>query len=142
MPADGYDFSQQIGHLLRRAYQRHLAIFQAHAVDTQLTSTQFVTLCALRDHGPSPQTELIRATGIDQATIRGIIERLAKRGLLAFLSDPHDRRKVILTLTEAGRELLGRMVPNALMISELTMGALNPAERAAVVFTLRKMIGD
>lgn len=63
---------------------------------TQLTSTQFVALCALRDHEAIPQTELIRATRIDQATIRGIVDRLVKRGLLEFQSDPTDRRKVIL----------------------------------------------
>ena len=44
-----YDFSKQIGYLLRRAYQRHLAIFQAKASDSQLTSVQFSTLCALHD---------------------------------------------------------------------------------------------
>src|SRR5882762_9192563 len=49
---DGYVFSNQIGHLLRRAYQRHLAIFQQNASDPNLTSIQFVTLCALRDRGP------------------------------------------------------------------------------------------
>ncbi len=136
----GYDFSEQVGHLLRRAYQRHLAIFQAHAADPQLTSTQFVVLCALRDHGASAQADLIRATGIDQATIRGIVDRLGKRGLVGFQSDPRDQRKVIVSLTAAGGAVLDQMIPQAEAISELTMGALNPAERAAIMFALRKMI--
>lgn len=135
-----YDFSEQVGHLLRRAYQRHLAIFQANAADPQLTSTQFVTLCALRDGGPSAQADLIRATGIDQATIRGIVDRLGRRGLVGFQSDPRDQRKVIVNLTPAGGALLDLMIPRALAISELTMGGLNPAERAAIMFALRKMI--
>lgn len=139
--ADDYVFSDQIGYLLRRAYQRHLAIFQANAVDPDLTSTQFVTLCALRDYGPSPQMELIQATGIDQATIRGIIERLGKRSLVEFQTDPTDRRKTIVALTASGHTLLEQMVPKAQLISELTLQDLNPAERVAMVFTLRKMIG-
>jgi MarR family transcriptional regulator, lower aerobic nicotinate degradation pathway regulator len=138
--AGSYDFSEQIGHLLRKAYQRHLAIFQRLACDPQVTSVQFVTLCALRDHGASTQTDLIRATGIDQATIRGIIERLRKRGLISSSSDPSDRRKVIVQLTPEGEALLERMIPCAEMVSEVTMADLNPAERAALVFTLRKMI--
>ena len=136
-----YDFSEQVGHLLRRAYQRHLAIFQANACEPQITSTQFVTLCTLRDRGPSNQTDIIAATGIDQATIRGIVERLKQRGLVEFQSDPHDRRKVIVTLTGSGTELLQRMIPRAQQISELTMGDLNAAERAALMFTLKKMLG-
>lgn len=55
-----YDVTEQVGHLLRKAYQRHTAIFQQQACDPQLTSIQFVTLCALRDHGPSSQAELIK----------------------------------------------------------------------------------
>ncbi len=73
-----YDFSQQVGYLLRRAYQRHLAIFQAESGDGQLTSVQFATLCALKDHGAQSQGELVRQTGIDQATIRGIVDRCAR----------------------------------------------------------------
>ena len=37
-----YRFSDQIGHLLRRAYQRHVAIFKQTVPDSQLTAAQFV----------------------------------------------------------------------------------------------------
>ncbi len=50
-----YDVTEQVGHLLRKAYQRHTAIFQQQACDPQLTSIQFVTLCALRDTAPAPR---------------------------------------------------------------------------------------
>ncbi len=136
-----YDFSQQVGHLLRRAYQRHLAIFQKHAADPQMTSVQFVTLCALRDHGPSTQAEIIRITHIDQATIRGIIERLERRGLVTLSADPEDGRKVVTNLTAEGQAALDRMLPAAMDITEITMADLNPAERVALAFLLRKVAG-
>ena len=136
-----YIFTEQIGHLLRRAYQHHLAIFQANAADPNLTSTQFVTLCALRDKGPCSQADLIQATSIDQATIRGIIDRLARRGLVRLQTDPADKRRSMVTLTQEGDTLLEQTVPRARLISTLTMDRLNPAERIALMFTLRKMIG-
>ena len=151
LPEDGADagpgeadyvFSDQIGHLLRRAYQRHLAIFQRNACDPQLTSVQFVTLCAIRDNGPISLIELVKSTAIDQATIRGIVDRLKARGLINQTSDPQDRRKVINCLTDEGRKMLEDMVPCAKRISELTMGQLNPAERLAVTHVLRKMIAQ
>ncbi|URD45486.1 MarR family winged helix-turn-helix transcriptional regulator (plasmid) [Pseudomonas sp. BYT-5] len=137
--ADSYDVTEQIGHLLRKAYQRHTAIFQQNACDPQLTSIQFVTLCALRDHGPSSQAELVKATAVDQATIRGIVERLKARNLVALSPDQEDRRKVIVDLTAAGNEVLDAMTPCARQISELTMDSLNAAERVAILFLLRKM---
>ena len=137
-----YVFSDQVGHLLRRAYQRHYAIFQELSCDPQLTLVQFVVLCALNDNGASFQTELVRATMIDQATIRGIVERLAARGLVTVSQHEEDRRKVVVRLTVAGTDLLNLMVPRALQVSEATMGGLNPAERVALNFLLRKIVDE
>lgn len=135
-----YDFSKQVGHLLRKVYQRHLAIFQQHSCDRQLTAVQFAVLCALRDNGPNSQSELGRITAIDHATIRGIFERLKARGLIELSATEQDRRKVIASLTQDGRATLDAMVPHALQITELTMGDLNPAERVAMLFLLQKII--
>ncbi|MDR6294894.1 DNA-binding MarR family transcriptional regulator [Pantoea dispersa] len=74
-----YDYTEQVGHLLRKVYQRHAAIFQQHVGDSQITAVQFITLCALRDRGPSAQNDLVRYTAVDQATIRGVVERLKAR---------------------------------------------------------------
>lgn len=139
---EDYVFSEQVGYLLRRAYQRHLAIFQAESCDPQLTAVQFSTLCALRDRGPQSQSELVKVTGVDQATIRGIVERLKARGLIAFSKDKRDARKVIIAATDAGLELLGRMVPRARAVSEQTLQPLNAAERLALLHTLRLISGE
>jgi len=134
-----YQFSEQVGHLLRRAYQRHMAIFQQTIPDSQLTAAQFVVLCAVRDQGACSLVEVVKATAIDQATVRGVIERLKSRGLLAVSHDPADRRKVLVTLTDAGRGLVAEMVPFAQRITEATYGDLNPAERMAIIYLLRRM---
>ena len=143
-PASGipdYQFSEQVGHLLRRAYQRHVALFQQTIPDSQLTAAQFVALCAVRDNGASSLSDIVRVTAIDQATVRGVIERLKSRALLAVSHDPADRRKVLVTLTPAGRRVIDDVVPFAHEITEATFGNLNPAERVAIVYLLRKMSG-
>ncbi|WP_110649298.1 MarR family winged helix-turn-helix transcriptional regulator [Salinicola peritrichatus] len=134
-----YEFSEQVGHLLRRAYQRHTAIFQRESCDRQLTAIQFVTLCTIMDYGPSALTDLVKATAIDPATIRGVIKRLKAREWVTLSSDPQDQRKVIVDITDSGRELVATMVPRAKRISDLTMGELNPAERIALMHLLEKM---
>lgn len=51
-----------------------------------------------------------------------------------------DRRKVVINLTEAGQDLVHDMEPFAKQITESTYGKLNPAERLALDFLLRKML--
>ncbi|MGE8637948.1 MAG: MarR family winged helix-turn-helix transcriptional regulator [Achromobacter sp.] len=140
---DGYLFSDQIGHLLRRVYQRHTALFQQYIPDSQLTAAQFVVLCSVRDNGASSLADLVKATVIDQATVRGVVDRLKQRELVQVDHDPIDRRKVVINLTPIGQELVAQMEPFAKQITESTYGNLNPAERVALDFLLTKMLnGD
>ncbi|MBU4612034.1 MarR family transcriptional regulator [Achromobacter sp. GG226] len=137
---NGYSFSDQVGHLLRRVYQRHTSLFQQYIPDSQLTAAQFVVLCTLRDHDGSSLVDIVKATVIDQATIRGVVDRLKQRELVHIGHDPTDRRKVVVSLTALGRDLVERMEPHARQITESTLGRLNPAERLALDFLLRKML--
>jgi DNA-binding MarR family transcriptional regulator len=139
-PQDGYHFSDQIGHLLRRVYQRHTALFQQYIPDSQLTAAQFVVLCSVRDNSGSSLADIVKATVIDQATIRGVVDRLKQRELVQVDHDRIDRRKVVINLTEAGQDLVRDMEPFAKQITESTYGRLNPAERLALDFLLRKML--
>nr|WP_246505010.1 MarR family transcriptional regulator [Microvirga antarctica] len=137
--AGGYDVTQQIGHLLRKAYQRHLAIFHDRLAHYQLTSAQFVTLCILRDQGASSQVDLVRATAVDQATIRGVVDRLKRRGLIALKRDGADARKIVISLTTTGSQLLEATIPEAHGVTQATVEDLNPAERLALDYLLRKL---
>ncbi|AFT70563.1 MarR-family transcriptional regulator [Alloalcanivorax dieselolei B5] len=139
-PAEyGYDFSEQVGHLLRRAYQRHTAIFQRHSCDKQLTAIQFVALCTLVEKGPCSLTDIVQATAIDPATVRGVIKRLKARDWIELSTCPQDQRKVMVTITPLGEALVEEMIPTAQHITDLTMENLNPAERVALLHLLAKM---
>lgn len=140
-PDDAYDFHDQIGHLLRRAYQRHVAIFQESIPDTDLTAAQFVALCAVKEMESCSLNDIVKATAIDQATIRGVIDRLKTRGFLVISADPSDRRKLIVRITAKGLALIEKTIPFAKAVTESTYGDLNPAERVALTFLLRKMMG-
>ncbi|WP_221794238.1 MarR family winged helix-turn-helix transcriptional regulator [Oceanobacter mangrovi] len=134
-----YEFSEQVGHLLRKAYQRHMAIFQQYSCEDSLTAPQFVALCTIQEMGVCSITDIVKATAVDQATMRGVVERLKSKGWIHQESDSQDRRKVVIRLTESGEELVRRMVPCAVTITEKTMGNLNPAEQVALVYLLQKM---
>jgi MarR family transcriptional regulator, lower aerobic nicotinate degradation pathway regulator len=136
-----YNFTEQVGHLLRKAYQAHIAIFQQMCADPQLTAGQLAVLSALRDHGPLSLTEIGNAVVMDLATTRGIVERLKERKLAFLVTDMNDRRRVIADLSEKGRLLQARVIPSALAISEETMRTLNAVERVAFLYLLNKVSG-
>lgn len=136
-----YDFTQQIGFLLRRAYQRHVAIFQQAVPESRLTAAQFVVLLTARDQGPCEVPVIVQATSIDEASVRGIVERLKWRKLLQADHEPGDARRMKVGLTPSGRDLLDQTVPFAQQITEQTYGELDAQERATLVALLRKMSG-
>lgn len=139
-PADqGYNVTEQIGHLIRKSHQRHTAIFQQLSYDKQLTPIQFATLCSVLDNGPSSLTEIVKRTAIDQATIRGVVSRLKARHLIELVSDVADQRKVIVCVSEEGRKLVANMIPCAQEITEKTLKNLDLSERIALQFLLNKL---
>ena len=139
--ADGPDYvlDAQVGHLLRRAHQRHAAIFQAMMGDDQLTPLQFAALMKLADVGETSQNQLGRLTAMDAATMQGVIKRLIVRGLLERRADPGDRRRLLLTLTPAGREITGRAAELGLGCSEKTLEPLTAADRATFLRLVAKL---
>ncbi|MGF1683270.1 MarR family winged helix-turn-helix transcriptional regulator [Photobacterium minamisatsumaniensis] len=138
----GYILSEQVGHLIRKSYQKHTAIFQSLSYDEQLTSIQFATLCTIVERGPSSLTELVNETDIDQATIRGVVKRLMARELIQRVQDTQDNRKVIITITPEGRKLVEKMLPSAKKITEETLKNLNETEKVAFLFLLKKITED
>src|SRR5919108_5306346 len=105
-PAESYRLEDQVGYWLRRAYQRHMAIFAGIMADLDLTSMQFAALVKLRELKAVSQTELGRLTGMDRATISGVVARLKGRDLVLYKPDPLDRRSRIIVLTPSGEALL------------------------------------
>jgi MarR family transcriptional regulator, lower aerobic nicotinate degradation pathway regulator len=134
-----YVLEQQAGHLLRRAHQRHAAIFQGLIGDSQLTALQFAALVRLRDLGEVSQNQLGRLTAMDAATMQGVIKRLAARGLIVRRPDPDDRRRLILSLSDAGQGLVTDVVANGIRITEETLAPLSAAEQRVFLQLLAKI---
>jgi MarR family transcriptional regulator, lower aerobic nicotinate degradation pathway regulator len=61
---------------------------------------------------------------------------------VAVSADPSDGRKLLVRATSQGLALIDRTVPFAKDVTEQTYGELNPAERVALTFLLRKMMGS
>lgn len=139
LPADDYRLEEQVGHVMRRAHQRHASIFQEGMGDLQLTPTQFAALVKIRDVGQVSQNQLGRLTAMDPATIQGVIQRLEERKLIERQADPGDRRRTILRLTSTGAAVVPGAIQRARKITETTLAPLDEAERRAFLTLLQKL---
>ena len=136
---NGYVLERQAGHLLRRAHQRHSAIFQESIGDDQLTPLQFAALVKLRDVAEVSQNQLGRLTAMDAATMQGVIKRLASRNLIERRPDPDDRRRLILSLSAEGRTLIEGLLANGGRITALTLAPLSESEQRTFLQLLTKL---
>jgi DNA-binding MarR family transcriptional regulator len=133
-----YILDDQVGFILRQAQQRHTNIFASLMVE-ELTPTQWAVLAKLKECGPCSQNLLGRHTAMDAATIKGVIDRLTKRGITTTASDPADGRRLLVALTPEGVAIWERAQPMAERITTATLEPLTAAEREAFVTLLRRL---
>jgi MarR family transcriptional regulator, lower aerobic nicotinate degradation pathway regulator len=138
-PADSYRLEHQVGYWLRRAYQRHMAIFAGIMSDLDLTSMQFAALVKLHELKAVSQTELGRLTGMDRATISGVVARLKRRNLVLYKPDPLDKRSRIIALTPAGETLLHEAMQRIGRVTEQTLEPIGAVDRDSLRSILQKM---
>lgn len=136
---DTYSLDQQVGHLLRRANQRHTGLFARRFADFELTPLQFAVLMKLREAGPLSQNLLGRLTAMDPNTVQGVILRLLRRRLVTRSSSADDKRRKVLALTADGEALAARLVEEGRGISEETLAPLSMTQRRQFLALLTKL---
>jgi len=132
-----YHLQNQVGFILRKAHQRHVAIFAAHIAD--LTPPQFAALAKLYDIGETSQNQLGTLIAMDAATVKGVIDRLKARGLVELSKHEVDKRRLLVNLTAEGREAIERLIPLARTITEETLAPLTAKETATFLRLLSKL---
>tara|TARA_Y100000814_G_C12287772_1_gene387338 strand:- start:487 stop:864 length:378 start_codon:yes stop_codon:yes gene_type:complete len=124
---------------MRRANQRHAAIFFEGLNDQQLTAMQFAVLVKISDEEEVSQNRLGRLAAMDPATVQGVVRRLKERALIDARPDPDDRRRSLWRLSKAGKSLVIAAIPIAKQITERTLGPLSKSERNTFLALLRKL---
>ena len=123
---------------------RHLDIarrgaFAAHGLE----SWEFDVLSALRRSGPPFQLTpgaLLRATLVTSGTMTNRIDRLAAAGLVSREPDPRDRRGVLVTLSEQGKEAVDAAFTDLLEREQALLASLGEDERRVLADLLRVLL--
>jgi MarR family transcriptional regulator, lower aerobic nicotinate degradation pathway regulator len=124
-----YRLEDQVGFLLRRAYQRASSNLIDRIGPYDLTAPQFATLARLYERGTLSQNLLGRLVAMEPANIRDVVLRLKKRRLIVTRRDADDGRLILVSLTSAGSSLVEKLLPIEIECTAKTLAALNANER-------------
>ena len=138
-PAFPYTLDDQVGFLLRRAYQRTSSNLIECIGAYDLTAPQFATLARLYERGLLSQNLLGRLVAMEPANIRDVVRRLKKRRLVSTRRDPDDARLLLVSLTPSGRTLIGELLPIEIECTAKTLAALNARERKLLYELLSRL---
>jgi DNA-binding MarR family transcriptional regulator len=126
----------RLNHHLDRARR---ASFADHGIE----SWEFDVLAALRRAGAPYELSpgrLIRETLVTSGTMTNRVDRLVARGLVERLPDPHDRRGVLVRLTDRGRTTVDGALASLLDRERELLGGLDAPARARLAALLRDLL--
>ena len=92
--------------------------------------------------GSVPQTDMIESLAVSRASGTLVLSQLEQRGLVSRASDPVDARRLVITLTEAGRELEQKVYDAFQDVESVIRRSLEPSEVAGAFDAMRRMFDD
>jgi DNA-binding MarR family transcriptional regulator len=85
------------------------------------------------DGGSLSPTTIADRLIITTASITSLLDTLQRRGLVQRTPDDTDRRRVVVTITDEGRAVIRRLLPEMLALQDEVAAALSPGDRAELV---------
>ncbi|MFR8012728.1 MAG: MarR family winged helix-turn-helix transcriptional regulator [Clostridia bacterium] len=113
-------------------------------VTRRLTDLDRGTFLALNDllarDEPVHPKELSRRMAISSARVAALLNHMEREGMIVRTADPTDNRKVLVSLTEAGRQQIQSRKQEAVEIITQTLEALDPGEAEAYLRIQAKIL--
>ncbi|MCH8612112.1 MarR family winged helix-turn-helix transcriptional regulator [Arsenicicoccus dermatophilus] len=133
-------------HVLSRVSRlaRHLDLARGAAfAQHDLEGWEFDVLAALRRAGAPYELSpgaLVQQTLVTSGTMTNRVDRLTARGYVRRSPDPHDRRGVIVSLTDEGRAAVDAAFADLLDRERALLAELSPGDRDELAGTLRRLL--
>jgi DNA-binding MarR family transcriptional regulator len=136
--------------LARLAGQPSWMLARVASLSHRIVSEEFATvgargyhyrlLAAIDELGPASQADLGRRSGIYLSDVVAAINELVDQGFAERTADPTDRRRNVITLTDAGEGQLRRLDEQMVQIQKELMSPLSDRESRQLLELLEKML--
>jgi DNA-binding MarR family transcriptional regulator len=133
-PLSAQQAGRRVARLFPELYRRYHWANRVRGGDLPVTRRALEVLQHLAASGPLTVGEQAEHLGLRRNSVSELLQRLEEKGLVARIRDERDERRVLVWLTESGRDVVAR-VGQVLAPDLLTqvLENLDPEERAAVV---------
>jgi len=131
-----FDILRSLRRIVRRIEGASFELESQHGV----TAPQLLCLHALVRAGSITQIELSREIRLSPPTLVGVIDRLEAKELVKRQRDAHDRRRIHLVLTDAGRAVASRAPEPLQHHLERGLEALPEANRVVIASALSQLV--
>lgn len=128
-----------IGYNARRAALAVIGLFLQRMAVYGLKPVDFSVLSLITHNPGITSRQLCTALNILPPNLVGMINALARRGLIERLPHPRDRRAMGLHLTHAGRQVMTEAENTASALESEATGRLSHSERQTLIRLLRKV---
>lgn len=115
-------------------------VTSVYAKQYRLTVPEWRLLARLCESAPMQLAALCRTSFFDKAYAGRVLRPLEQRGLVTMKGDEAHKRRVIVDITAAGRQLAQQVRPVARRNQMRLLKVLDPAERQVLYTTLHKLL--
>jgi DNA-binding MarR family transcriptional regulator len=126
--------ARRVARLFPEVFRRYHWAQRVRGADLPVTRRALEVLQHLSASGPLTVGEQAEHLRLRRNSVSELLQRLEAKGLVARIRDERDERRVLVWLTDAGRDVVSRvgqvLAPDLL---EDVMATLPPADRATVV---------
>ncbi|MEV4052212.1 MarR family transcriptional regulator [Amycolatopsis sp. NPDC049688] len=112
----------------------------AHAAPPEVSFPQTRLLLVLDRLGRVPSSQLAAAMGVSASSVTRLADRLEALGYVARGRSAGNRSVVTLEVTEAGQEIVGRMLDRRHAALGALLDQLPPAQREAAATAARRLV--
>lgn len=109
---------------LIRAREKVMAPIRDMLAETGITEQQWRVLRVLSEHDALDATDLADRASLHQPSLTRILKTLTQKGLIARTQDRQDRRRQVLNLTDAGRQVIEDNLAHATEIADALRASL------------------
>ncbi|HVH67176.1 MAG TPA: MarR family winged helix-turn-helix transcriptional regulator [Gemmatimonadales bacterium] len=139
-PVAPVDVPLRLWVVLARAFDAVERHSRASIARFGLGTTEFGVLEVLYHKGELPVCDVQRRILVESSSTTYVVDKLVKRGLVRRRRTASDRRVILLTLTTAGRRLIGGIFPAHAQAIRSAVAAL-PARQQAQAARLLRTLG-
>lgn len=133
---------QSLGYLVRYAHRAFVKALARELAPHAILSAQWSVLRVLWNVDGLSQVDLAERMQVEKASLTGVLEGLARKGLIKRERNRQDRRKITISLTAKGAALKGGLLPYGEAINVRASKGMTKAETGALKDALATLIAN